>query len=80
MIFSYAWKANVVLAREFARRYGDKGIVSVSLNPGKIKHEAILSPNADAIIRRWHQDFPSASYVRICPIHRGTAIMLYNYY
>ncbi|EJD00113.1 NAD-binding protein [Fomitiporia mediterranea MF3/22] len=29
--------ANVVLARELARRYGDKGIVSTSLYPGGIK-------------------------------------------
>lgn len=30
---------NVVLAREFARRYGDKGIVVTSLNPGNIQTE-----------------------------------------
>lgn len=27
-------KANTVMSREMARRYGDKGIVSMSLNPG----------------------------------------------
>ncbi|OCH86008.1 NAD(P)-binding protein [Obba rivulosa] len=28
---------NVVMAREFAKRYGDKGIISVSVNPGNLK-------------------------------------------
>lgn len=28
------YQANVILAREFARRYGEKGLVSVSVNPG----------------------------------------------
>ncbi|KAJ8515180.1 hypothetical protein ONZ45_g7374 [Pleurotus djamor] len=30
---------NVVVARELARRYGDKGIVSISLHPGSINSE-----------------------------------------
>lgn len=30
----YHLQGNVVLATELARRYGDKGIVSTSLNPG----------------------------------------------
>ena len=29
-------KANVVMAREFARRYGDKGIHFNSLDPGEL--------------------------------------------
>jgi len=29
-------QANVVLAREFARRYGDKGLVFTSMDPGKL--------------------------------------------
>ncbi len=28
-------KGNVVVARELARRYGDQGIISISLHPGK---------------------------------------------
>lgn len=28
------WKGNVVFATELARRYGNEGIVSTSLNPG----------------------------------------------
>ncbi|KAF8509047.1 NAD-P-binding protein [Gautieria morchelliformis] len=31
--------ANVVMAREFARRYGDRGVVVTSLNPGGIRTE-----------------------------------------
>jgi len=31
--------ANIVLALEFARRYGDQGVVSISLHPGVIKSE-----------------------------------------
>jgi len=30
---------NVIVAREVAKRYGDKGIISVSLNPGNIRTE-----------------------------------------
>ncbi|KAI0088815.1 NAD(P)-binding protein [Irpex rosettiformis] len=30
---------NVVVAREVARRYGDQGIISISVNPGNIKTE-----------------------------------------
>ncbi|KAI5115554.1 hypothetical protein M0805_001883 [Coniferiporia weirii] len=30
---------NVVVARELARRYGDQGIISISLNPGNLKTE-----------------------------------------
>lgn len=28
------YQANVILAREFARRYGEKGLISLSVNPG----------------------------------------------
>lgn len=28
---------DIILGREFARRYGDSGVVSVSLNPGNLK-------------------------------------------
>ncbi|TBU25112.1 hypothetical protein BD311DRAFT_765322 [Dichomitus squalens] len=30
---------NIVVARQFANRYADKGIISFSLNPGNIKTE-----------------------------------------
>lgn len=32
-------QANVVVALELARRYGDQGIVSTALNPGNIKSD-----------------------------------------
>lgn len=31
--------ANILIAREVARRYGDQGIVSTSCNPGNLKTE-----------------------------------------
>ncbi|EIM81872.1 NAD-P-binding protein [Stereum hirsutum FP-91666 SS1] len=33
---AYLLRANVIVARELARRYGDKGIVSISVNPGNL--------------------------------------------
>lgn len=33
-VFAARLKANTVMSREMARRYGDRGIVSMSLNPG----------------------------------------------
>ncbi|GBE78541.1 Uncharacterized oxidoreductase [Sparassis crispa] len=38
-LYSQSKFGNVVVAREVAKRYADKGIVSVSLNPGNIKTE-----------------------------------------
>ncbi|KAI0776357.1 NAD(P)-binding protein [Irpex lacteus] len=39
MLYSQSKFANAVVAREFARRYGDQGIISISVNPGNIKSE-----------------------------------------
>ncbi|KZP29938.1 NAD(P)-binding protein [Athelia psychrophila] len=38
-LYAQSKNGNVVFATEFARRYGDKGIVSTSLNPGNIRTE-----------------------------------------
>lgn len=32
-------QGNVVFSNELARRYGDQGIISISLNPGNINSE-----------------------------------------
>ncbi|PCH33230.1 NAD(P)-binding protein [Wolfiporia cocos MD-104 SS10] len=39
VLYAQSKHGNVVVAREFAKRYADKGIVSTSLNPGNIRSE-----------------------------------------
>lgn len=34
-LFLSVFEADIMLAREFAKRYGDKGIVSIACNPGE---------------------------------------------
>lgn len=36
---AYVSQGNVVVSNEFARRYGDQGVVSMSCNPGNLKSE-----------------------------------------
>lgn len=40
LMVSWARKATVVFSNELHRRYGDQGIISVSLHPGHLKTEA----------------------------------------
>lgn len=35
-LYSQSKAGDVIIAKEFARRYGDQGIISISLNPGEI--------------------------------------------
>ncbi|KAI0088800.1 NAD(P)-binding protein [Irpex rosettiformis] len=39
MLYAQSKLANAIVAREFAKRYGDQGIISISVNPGNIKSE-----------------------------------------
>ncbi|CCM06190.1 uncharacterized protein FIBRA_08432 [Fibroporia radiculosa] len=39
MLYAQSKFGNVVVAREFAKRYADKGIISTSVNPGNIQTE-----------------------------------------
>jgi len=39
MLYAQSKFLNAVVAREFAKRYGDKGIVSLSCNPGNLKSD-----------------------------------------
>ena len=54
----YSQQGNVVFAKELARRYGDKGIVSTSVNPGNLKTE--LQRHVDPISR----------FLIVCPLFR----------
>ncbi|KAI0738867.1 NAD(P)-binding protein [Daedaleopsis nitida] len=38
-LYNQSKHANVVVARQFAKRYTDKGIISISVNPGNIRTE-----------------------------------------
>jgi NAD(P)-dependent dehydrogenase (short-subunit alcohol dehydrogenase family) len=51
-LYTQSKVANVVVATELARRYGDQGIISVSLNPGNVRTELgrHLGPVKKAII------------------------------
>lgn len=40
-------QANIVLAREVARRYGDKGVIAVSLDPGNSYPVHFMVASAD---------------------------------
>jgi len=40
-LYSQSKNGNVVFATELARRYGDQGIVSTSVNPGNLRSELI---------------------------------------
>ncbi|ETW78254.1 hypothetical protein HETIRDRAFT_411342 [Heterobasidion irregulare TC 32-1] len=48
-LYNQSKHGNVVFAKELARRYGDKGIVSTSVNPGNLKTE--LQRHLDPISR-----------------------------
>ncbi|KAI5114641.1 hypothetical protein M0805_001569, partial [Coniferiporia weirii] len=39
MLYAQSKYGNVVVARELAQRYGDQGIISISVNPGNLKTE-----------------------------------------
>ncbi|KIM82490.1 hypothetical protein PILCRDRAFT_97420 [Piloderma croceum F 1598] len=54
-------QANIVVAMELARHYGDQGIVSISLNPGNVRTDLgrHLGPVKKAIIKYfWNQQDP----------------------
>jgi retinol dehydrogenase 12 len=42
--------ANFVVAKELARRHGDEGIVSVSVNPGALKSD--LTRHIDSLLKK----------------------------
>ncbi|KAI0932764.1 hypothetical protein AcW2_001294 [Taiwanofungus camphoratus] len=49
-LYSQSKFGNVVVAREVAKRYGDQGIISISLNPGNIQTE--LQRYAPSFLRK----------------------------
>lgn len=53
--------ANIVVAQELARRYGDQGIVTTSLNPGTLESDLYR-----------HVDSPVQKFVAVCPFARPT--------
>ncbi|KAK0446959.1 NAD(P)-binding protein [Desarmillaria tabescens] len=64
--------ANVVFSNELARRYGDEGIVSISLNPGNINSE--LLRHKSSIVRYLSRYFLySTTYGALTQLWAGTA-------
>ncbi|KAJ3485818.1 hypothetical protein NLI96_g4702 [Meripilus lineatus] len=60
--------ANVVVARQVAKRYGDQGILSVSVNPG------VLRTDLQRYIPNWQRPF---MYVLLHPAWKGALTQLY---
>ncbi|KAH9941562.1 NAD(P)-binding protein [Amylocystis lapponica] len=70
-LYSQSKFAGAVIAREFARRYGDKGIVAVSANPGNVRTE--LARNMRPYARRLlHATFYPAAMGALTPIWGAT--------
>ncbi|KAJ7151440.1 NAD(P)-binding protein [Mycena crocata] len=64
--------ANIVVSNELARRYGDKGIVSVSLNPGNLKTDLQRhTPGAFMMLFGWM--FSPAPYGALTPLYAGVS-------
>ncbi|PBK90485.1 NAD-P-binding protein [Armillaria gallica] len=64
--------ANVVFSNELARRYGDEGIISISLNPGNIKTE--LLRHKSSIVQYLSQYvLYSTTYGALTQLWAGTA-------
>lgn len=52
-------QANIVLAQEFSRRYGEKGLVAMSVNPGSLV-STFSKPTTEFWLYRCMQNRPSA--------------------
>ncbi|KAJ6581090.1 NAD(P)-binding protein [Mycena capillaripes] len=64
--------ANIVLSNELARRYGDKGIVSTSANPGNLKTDLQRhTPGAFMMLFGWM--FSPAPYGALTPLYAGVS-------
>ncbi|SJL13973.1 related to Oxidoreductase, short-chain dehydrogenase [Armillaria ostoyae] len=65
--------ANVVFSNELARRYGDEGIISISLNPGNIKTE-LLRHKSSVFQYLSQYVLYSATYGALTQLWAGTAL------
>jgi len=64
--------ANVVLSNEFARRYGDQGIVSISVNPGSIK-TGLMRHTTSAFMLIFGWCFATPPYGALTPLWAGVS-------
>ncbi|KAK0481150.1 NAD(P)-binding protein [Armillaria luteobubalina] len=64
--------ANIVFSNELARRYGDEGIISISLNPGNIKTE-LLRHKSSVIQYLSQYVLYSSTYGALTQLWAGTA-------
>jgi len=63
---------NIVLSNELARRYADKGIVFISVNPGNLKTDLTRhTPAAFMMLFGWL--FWTASYGALTPLYAGVS-------
>ncbi|KAI0754737.1 NAD(P)-binding protein [Daedaleopsis nitida] len=69
---------NAIVARQFAKRYGDKGIISISVNPGNIKTE--LQRHVPSLARQtMNLFFYPASQGALTQLFAGTMPEALNY-
>ncbi|KAH8822871.1 NAD-binding protein [Flagelloscypha sp. PMI_526] len=55
-MYSEAKLGNILISNEFARRYGDQGLVSISLNPGNLKTDLMRTTGfVEKTILNWIQ-------------------------
>ncbi|THH10679.1 hypothetical protein EW146_g8297 [Bondarzewia mesenterica] len=74
-LYNQSKHANVVFAKELARRYGDKGIVSTSVNPGNLKTE--LQRHMDPISRFFTNAVAYQQNLVLYPVPYGALTQLY---
>ena len=73
-------KANILLANQFARQYGDNGVVVVSLNPGHSSYSySVCCDHADTYIvsSRWNKDGHPATYTWHSPQYCGESHLIH---
>ncbi|TRM66502.1 hypothetical protein BD626DRAFT_555372 [Schizophyllum amplum] len=72
-LYSQSKLGNVLYAKELARRFGDKGIVCISLHPGQIKTELMreLGPRVEKV-RGWLMPVHGADMGALTQLRAGT--------
>ncbi|TFK54331.1 NAD(P)-binding protein [Heliocybe sulcata] len=72
-LYNQSKLGNVLIAREVAKRYGDKGIVSTSVNPGNIRTELTRYVKTPGVLPY----FILVQNMILYPVHYGAITQLY---
>jgi NAD(P)-dependent dehydrogenase (short-subunit alcohol dehydrogenase family) len=71
-LYTQSKLGNIVLSNEFARRYGEQGIVSTSLHPGLIETD-ILRTTFSTVMLLFGWFFSSPTYGALTPLWAGVS-------